>query len=614
MKETKETAMFEWVSARVQGKFEKRRLLKEAEEKERKRVEEAKKDLESRDEKCRARRYGKLLGEMLVEADVINTDQLEMALAEQRRARKMIGEVLISLGFTSEKIIVEAVGRQTGIAYVRVPREPIAPNLLKLVPEEVCRQHRMVPLGIEGSIIKLAMANPFDVVAMDTIRDCTCLEPFPFIAPWGDIAAAIEKSFFTIESFDETFEKLIASAEARVGSDEKDAVSRGPLVELVDQLILRAVEERATDIHIEPEEMIVRVRYRIDSVLQPGAMIPKKLQSAISARIKVMAGLNISESRLPQDGCIRFSIKGRQIDLRVSTLLCHFGEDIVLRVLDRASGVLSMDRLGLFPDDLGKFERIVERPHGIILVTGPTGSGKTTTLYAALSKLDYIDVNIMTIEDPIEYELTLVRQSQVNVNTGITFASGLRAILRHDTDIILVGEIRDEETAEMRVRAAMTGHLVFSTVHTNAALDAVSILVGLKVEPLLITDAMVAVVSQRLARAVCPKCQKRVPAPEDRRAELEAAAEKEDIAWDGMVAEPVGCLECRFRGFHGRTGLFEIFEMGRETEDIILHRGSREELAACARHNGMRTMREDGLRRVITHNLSLEELDRVVEK
>jgi len=553
------------------------------------------------------------LGSLLVEAGCINNDQLEMALAEQRRTRGLLGDVLVGLGFATEETISEAVGRQTGIAFTRVAREPIAPNLLKLCPEEMCRRHRLVPLGIEGSVLKLGMANPFDVVALDSIRASTGLVPYPSIAPWTDIAAAIEKSFSSIESFDETFEKLIASAEARVGSDEKEAVARGPLVELVDQLILRAVEERATDIHVEPEEMVVRVRYRIDSVLQPGPMIPKKLQTAIAARVKVMAGLNISENRLPQDGRIRFSIKGRQVDLRVSTFLCNFGENIVLRVLDRASVVLSLEKLGLFADDQGKLERLISRPHGIVLVTGPTGSGKTTTLYASLSKLNTIDVNIMTIEDPIEYELTLVRQSQVNVKAGITFASGMRAILRQDPDIVLIGEMRDEETAQMAVRAAMTGHLVFSTLHTNTAVGCIPRLIDMHVEPLLLIDTIIAVIGQRLSRVVCPKCHRRVPCPADRRPELQAAAAKEGIEWDGTVAEPVGCHDCRFRGFHGRNALFEIFEMNSEAQDLILKKHYGAELAAAGRRAGMRTMYDDGVRRVLTHRLTIEELDRVID-
>lgn len=554
----------------------------------------------------------RMLGEILLEEGSINTDQLEMALAEQKRTRNLLGEVLVSLGFATEEMIARAISRQTGIAYIDLPHEPVAPNLLKLTAEEICRRHRLVPLGIEGSILKIAMANPFDVVALDTIRASTCLMPFPFIAQWSDIARVIEMSFSTIESFDETFEKLIGSAEARVGSDEKEAVARGPLVELVDQLILRAVGERATDLHIEPEEMIVSVRYRIDSVLQPGPMIPKPLQAAIAARIKIMAGLNISENRMPQDGRVIFNIKGRRIDLRVSTVRTNFGEKIVLRVLDPVTAIFSMERMGLFPDDHAKFERVIERPHGIILVTGPMRSGITTTVYAALSKLNTIDVSIMTIEDPIEYNLPLISQTNVDARTHTTFASNLRVLLRQDPDILFVGELPDAETAQMAMRAATTGHLVFSTLKTDSAVDAIMRLMEMKIEPLMISDAVVAVVSQRLVRVVCQKCQKRVKVPEDRRLELEYAALKGNIVWDGMVVEPEGCHDCRFRGFHGHRPLFEMLEMNREIEKFILRKCTRDELLEYVKRNGMRTIRESGLRRVLTHELSLGEFDRVV--
>ena len=553
------------------------------------------------------------IGEMLLESGAIGQDQLEMALAEQRRTKNLLGEVLVNLGFASEDLVAQAVADQTGIPLGVVPKDPLPPELRKLIPEDIARKHRLLPLAVEGNELRLAMANPFDVVALDLIRATTGLIPLPSIAPWGRILEAIERNFVQRESFDETFERLIVAAEARVGKDIDEDVTHGPLVELVDQLIVRAVEERATDIHIEPEEVVVRIRYRIDSILQPGPMIPKKLQTAIAARIKVMSGLNIAESRVPQDGRIRFGIKGRQIDLRVSTFLCNYGENIVLRVLDKASVVLSLDKLGFLADDLETFNRLIEKPHGIIFVTGPTGSGKTTTLYAALAKLNTIDVNIMTIEDPIEYEINLIRQSQVNEKAGITFAGGLRAIMRQDPDVVLIGETRDEETASMATRAAMTGHLVFTTLHTNTAAGAVSRIVDLDVEPLLVADTVIASIGQRLIRLVCPKCKTLVPAPPERRAELEAAAEREHMDWDGLVPEPKGCPSCRFRGYHGRSGLFEIFEMTREAQDLVLHHHYGAELTRLARAQGMRTMYEDGLRRIILKSCTLDEVDRVIE-
>jgi type II secretory ATPase GspE/PulE/Tfp pilus assembly ATPase PilB-like protein len=554
------------------------------------------------------------LGQLLLASGAIQEDQLELALAEQRRTRSLLGETLISLGFSSEQTIAETVSAQTGIPFVRVQAEPIAPELLKMVPEDVCRKHRLVPLGTEGSVLRLAMANPFDVVAVDYVRTTTGLIPFPSIAPWGEIVKAIERHFARQDSFSDAFEDLISAAEARADDLDAEEVAGGPLVDLVDQLIIRAAEERATDIHIEPEEQVIRVRYRVDSILQPGPTVPKKLQSAVSARIKVMAGLNVAESRVPQDGRIRFSIKGRNVDLRVSTFLCNFGENIVLRLLDKSSVVLSLEKLGLLPDDLAKMERFLNKPHGIILVTGPTGSGKTTTLYASLAKLNTIDVNIMTIEDPIEYEMNLIRQSQVNVKAGITFATGLRALLRQDPDIILIGEMRDTETATMAVRAAMTGHMVFSTLHTNTAVGAVNRLVDMGVDPLLVSDTVIAAIGQRLGRLACPKCKELVPCPDVRKAELEEAAVREKIEWDGMVAEARGCVECKMRGYKGRGALYEFFEMTHAAKALILARKFGQDLADLAHNEGMRSMYDDGLRRVLLHIMTISELDRVIDK
>lgn len=557
------------------------------------------------------------LGSLLVEAGCINNDQLEMALAEQKRTRKLLGEVLVSLGFATEETIAEAISRQTGIEYLRVPAEPIAPNILKLVPEELCRRYRMVPLGIEGSILKIAMANPFDVVALDTIRASTGLEPLPFIAPWGDIAAAIEKSFSTAESYDGTFDILAASAEARASQDdegEQKAAGHEPLIEIVNQLILRAVNERATHLHIEPEENVVRVRFRVDSEMRIGPMIPKKLGTAVATRLKLMAGLDISENRRPQDGRIHLSVKGREIVLRLTTTLANFGENIVVRVLDRANALRPLEKMGLFPDDHGKLKRALGRKSGLILVTGPANSGKTTLLYALLAKLNDIDVNVMTVEDPIECVLTLARQTAVDHRAGITCADGLRAILRQNPDIIMIGELGDAETAQLATRAAAAGRLVLSTMPVGAAADAVPRLIGMGVDPLLLSDALIAVTSQRLARAICPRCYKRVPAPEEYMAELEAAAEKENIGWDGMVAEPVGCHDCDFRGLHECVPLFEIFEVTPGAQNLIARKCDKAELAACAESSGMRTLYQDGLRRVLTHKITPETLDWITNR
>jgi len=555
------------------------------------------------------------LGQMMLASGELKEDQLEMALAEQRRTRNLLGEVLVALGFATEESVARKVSEQTGIPFLEaVAGRQVETTLLKLVSEEVCRRHKLIPLEVEPAGLRLAMTNPFDVVALDTVRQSTSLAPLPAIATWAQIQKAIERNFNSSESFDEQFERLITAAQSRpVDGAGEEELSRGPLVELVDQIIARAADERATDIHIEPEELVTRVRYRIDSILQPGPMIPRKLQTGIVARIKVMAGLNIAENRVPQDGRIRFMLKGRQIDLRVSTFLCNHGENVVLRLLDKASVVLSLDKIGFLPDDLGKFDRLIERPHGIILVTGPTGSGKTTTLYAALSKLNTIDVNIMTIEDPIEYEINLIRQSQVNTKAGITFATGLRALLRQDPDIILIGEMRDTETAQMAVRAAMTGHLVFSTLHTNTAAGAVNRVVDMGVEPLLVSDTVIAAIGQRLSRLVCPHCREREDAPQARRRELERTAEREGLDWDGKVAVPRGCPECRFRGYHGRAALFEIFEMTREAQDLVMKRDYGPALVRLAREQGMRSMYDDGLRRVLMGTHTLEELDRVIE-
>ena len=543
------------------------------------------------------------LGERLIDAGVLTPEQLRIALKEQKRSREMLGQILIRLGFVSDEQLQQVLAQQAGAVQRNLAFVEIDPEAVRLLPEEVARRHKVIPIRREEGILTVAMVDTFDVVAVDAVQNATGLDVNVIAASEKDVLEAINTHYVDEGSLDEVIDRALAEISGR---DPGEAAGEdAPVIRMVNQIILGAVREGATDIHLEPDRSTLRVRYRVDGTLQQRTLIPKDLQASVIARIKIMADLNIAESRVPQDGKIRFPVGKKDVDLRVSTLPTIHGENVVLRVLDKSKVVLSLEDLGFSPQNLKIFREAIHRPHGIILVTGPTGSGKTTTLYTALSHINSLDKKICTLEDPVEYQLSLIRQTQINEDVGMTFASGLRALLRQDPDVILVGEMRDTETAEMAIRAALTGHLVFSTLHTNDAAGALPRLVDMGIEPYLLASSMVLVLAQRLVRTICPDCKEPYQVPAEDLQTL-GLAEMEGFSF----YRGAGCAKCGGTGYRGRSAIYELMPITEEIHDLILQGASDSEIRKCAIRQGMTTMRNDGLKKVVVGMTTIDEVVR----
>ncbi len=545
------------------------------------------------------------LGATLVQDGWITEEQLNLGLRESKRNKVMLGQTLIHLGFISEKLLAHylAEGTQTGI--VDLTTTFIPPEILDLIPYELATQLQVLPISTKGKVLNLAMADPLNIIAVDTIERRTGLNVATQTAPAQELAEAIERHYDHSESIKQLLDELSAQGLSNIG---EDASRDAPMIRLCNQLITAAIQARVTDIHIEPEEQYLRIRYRVDGVLTKELLIPKPLQAPIIARMKLMANLNLTEKRTPQDGRIAFALGSRRIDLRVSTLPTNFGESIVLRILDKGSLKLEFRALGFTSKDQSRMKSIIQKPHGIILVTGPTGSGKTTTLYTALRHINAKEKSVFTLEDPIEYQMPMIRQTQINPDIDMTFAAGLRALLRQDPDVILVGEIRDHETAELAIRAALTGHLVFSTLHTNDALGAIPRLIDMGIEPFLLASALAAVAGQRLVRCICPDCKVertdsakvlgefKVTLPENAPAQL----------WKGN-----GCTSCAKTGYKGRAGIYEIIEITDEIHGPIVNGMDMGSLRALIHKQGMPTMFQDGIQKALKGLTTVEEVIRV---
>jgi type IV pilus assembly protein PilB len=575
------------------------------------------------------------LGERLINAGFLTNEQLDLALKEQKRTSELLGEVLVGLGFLPQDAVTSAIAAEAGAHHIELKNYPsIEPEVLELVPESFARQYILIPLSINDGCLVVAMENVFDVVTVDKLQRLTNCMVEAVSAIETDIVKAIDHFYkgdeasiytgITGESYEnESLEESIRMAQSECGVPIADSgiapnaatadlisefrTPHSEVVRLVDQLITMGLRENATDVHIEPEEKLLRVRYRIDGVLQSGPSLPKSLQSAITVRIKIMSSMNISETRLPQDGRTMFNVGKREIDLRVSTYPTVWGENLALRILQKENLVRGLEHLGISHANLMLFRKIIEKPYGIVLVTGPTGSGKTTTLYSTLSYLNSLSKNIITIEDPVEYKLSVIRQSQINVKAGLTFPIGLRAILRQDPDIIFVGEIRDYETAEVAVRAALTGHLVFSTLHTNDAMGAIPRLLDMKVEPFLLASSPIAVIAQRLVRVICNNC-KTLTSPDY--ALLDETGWT-DTAKDVSLYKGKGCASCSRTGYKGRIGIFELLVNAPKVNELIARKTGIDEIKAAASLQGMKTLREDGLEKVRSGITTLEEVIRV---
>ncbi len=556
-----------------------------------------------------------LLGEMLVERGIITAEQLELGLREHLKSNEFLGATLIKLGFVSEEQILPVLSRKLNIDYVHIQSLTLDPEIIKKVPAKFAYHYKLIPIKIEGNALIVAVTDPLDVNVLDDVKLLLGVAVKPVLAGEKDILEAIKK-YYGVGA--ETIEQMIdenglkEKKEVSSTEDIQDAAVDASIIKFVNQILLQAYRDRATDIHIESYEDEVKVRYRIDGILY-NADVPatiKHFHSAIISRIKIMANLNIAEKRLPQDGRIKVKVGENELDLRVSILPTQYHESVVIRILS-PSMLYSLAELGLSPGHLKILENSIKKPHGIIFVTGPTGSGKTTTLYACLSKINTADKKIITIEDPIEYQLRGVTQIQVHPKIGLTFAQGLRSMLRHDPDVMMVGEVRDYETAEITIRVALTGHLVFSTLHTNDAAGAVTRLLDMGVEPFLVSSSVECFIAQRLVRLICPKCKNLVKPKEEIIKEFALA--DTDISRINFY-EGKGCEFCKFTGYKGRTGIYEFLVINDEMRAMVLQRTSSNLIKKKATQLGMCTLRQDGWDKIKKGLTTVSEVIRVTQQ
>jgi type IV pilus assembly protein PilB len=556
----------------------------------------------------------KRLGEILVESGAITAAQCAEALVEQRQSGRQLGEILVDKGFADESALLKALAQQSGLPHVWLRRGLVDPKAVGTVPQEKARLYGVMPMFKVLDTLTLAVADPNQLPAFDDLQKTTGCRIQLVLSRRSDIQAAIDEYYAKdvrlddfITSLDDNAIQLVENRTEERYENIAELAGESPIVNLVNLIILKAVKEGASDIHIEPNRGKLRIRYRLDGVLYE-VMTPKlELHPAIVSRLKIMANLDIAEHRLPQDGRIQVYLEGRLVDLRFSSMPSIFGEKVVLRILDRAGAILDIDRLGLGTATLAAMRDVLRKPYGLLLVTGPTGSGKTTTLYAALAMLNTLEKSIVTIEDPVEYQLDIVNQNQVNPPIGLTFATILKHALRQDPDILMIGEIRERDTADIAIQAALTGHLVLSTLHTNDAPSAISRLLDMGVEPFRISSSLLAVVAQRLLRTLCPDCKAPYYPSLD---ELRALGFE---AHDGVrLYRAVGCDRCYDSGYRGRVGIYEMLSVDRELQALVLERPSIDALRRHRAADRLPTLYEEGREKVLAGLTSMEELARVV--
>ncbi|MBT2727063.1 Flp pilus assembly complex ATPase component TadA [Bacillus sp. ISL-75] len=548
------------------------------------------------------RQTRKRLGDLLIEEGLITPEQLQSTLDEKDSGQK-IGDALIQRGYLTEQQLVEVLEYQLGIPQVSLFQYPFDTNLFSLLSKETAKRNLIIPLKREGNKLFVAMANPMDFIVIDDLRLSTGFHIEPAIATKDDILRTINKYYDIDDGLDELLDELPQNDRGR-NDDVTDQNS--PIVRLVNQILSNAVIQRASDIHIDPQETKVVVRYRVDGVLRNERILPRNMQSVLTARIKIMSNLDITEHRVPQDGRIKLNLDFHPVDLRVSTLPTVYGEKIVMRLLDMGSTLNDLNKLGFNALNMKRFTEMIEKPTGIVLITGPTGSGKSSTLYAALNKLNSEAVNIITVEDPVEYQLEGINQIQVNTNVGMTFAAGLRSILRQDPNIIMVGEIRDKETAEVAIRASLTGHLVLSTLHTNDSIGTVTRLIDMGVEPFLLASSLSGIVAQRLVRKVCRDCAE-IQEPSKREIEI--------FAKRGMRIEKItrgkGCSSCSMTGYKGRLALHEVLVINDEMSRAMMNGESFQKLKELANKNKTIFLLDDGLLKIKQGLTTTEEVLKV---
>ncbi|HTN43287.1 MAG TPA: type IV-A pilus assembly ATPase PilB [Nitrospiria bacterium] len=555
------------------------------------------------------------LGKVLTAARVISEEQLQKALLVQKKEGGHLGSILVKMSFIEEDKLLKLLSQHYGIPSIDLSKTPIDPAVTKLVPVEVVHKYHVIPVKRSGATLSLAMADPTNVFAVDDIKFMTGYEIEPMIASDTAVMTAIAKSYDVsskqlqtvlkdMETLDDSNLSVIHEEEVDI-NQLKAEVEDAPVVKLANLILVEAIKKKVSDIHIEPYEKSFRVRYRLDGSLYEVMAPPKKLQAALTSRLKIMASLDIAERRLPQDGRIKMKFEDKEVDLRVSSLPCLFGEKIVMRLLDKSNLTLDMTKLGFEPNALEDFMKAISSPYGMVLVTGPTGSGKTTTLYSALNSINSIDVNIMTAEDPVEYNLMGINQVQMKDEIGLNFAAALRSFLRQDPDIIMVGEIRDYETAEIGVKAALTGHLVLSTLHTNDAPSTINRLLNMGIEPFLVASSVVLILAQRLVRRICKDCKEVDKIPVQT---LVKGGMTEEEAKNAVCYKGKGCQTCSDTGYKGRVALYEVMPIGEEVRELVLQGASADEIKKRAIGAGMKTLRMSGLAKVREGSTTLEEI------
>jgi type IV pilus assembly protein PilB len=558
------------------------------------------------------------LGQILLDEGYVTREQLERGIQMQQRSGGHLGRILVDIGAATEEKLAQALSIQWGMAVVDLSAESIDPDAVKLIPQHLALRYKVIPIGKNKRSLKLAIADPLNVPALDDVRLVTGLDIEPVIAPEEAITAAIAQHYSgSIDLMDEAVKHAVG-LDLEVSEDRGEEISldrlrtmveEAPVVRVVNLLINQAVADGASDIHIEPQKRNVQVRYRVDGMLRDVMNAPKAVQAGLVSRVKIMANLDIAERRVPQDGRIHVTVDNKEFDLRVSTLPTVFGEKVVMRLLDQSSTRLGLNKLGFAPATLDTWQQMIAKPYGMILVSGPTGSGKTTTLYSTLHRLNTADKNILTVEDPVEYQLARVNQVQVNPRAGVTFASALRSFLRQDPDIIMVGEIRDRETAEIAIQASLTGHLVLSTIHTNDAPTAATRLVDMGIEPFLISSSVIGILAQRLVRTICRNCHEAYHPPVEALHRLGVdPKEGEDV----VFYRGKGCDRCKGSGYRGRMAVFELMTMSDAVRDLILRGASATAIRDQAIQEGMRTLRDDGVLKVLEGITTVDELLRVV--
>jgi type II secretion system protein E len=560
-----------------------------------------------------------LIGQVLIEEGIITPQQLERGLREQKKTNEFICTTLIKLGFAPEEKIFAILSAHLKIPYLKIKNLDIEPLIIQKVPARFASHYKIIPVDFKDNVLTIAMTDPLDVRTLDDVGLLLGLEVKGVLASEPEILEAIRK-YYGVGA--ETIERMISKEtqgkelvpEARKVEDLEGMAEDASIIKFVNQVFSEAIKDRATDIHLEPFQDELRVRFRIDGILYD-INIPETLkyfQPAIVSRVKIMSQLDIAERRLPQDGRIKIKVNEEELDLRVSVIPTAFGEAVHIRILS-SRFFLELEKLGLLTQDLKIIEEIIKKPHGIIFVTGPTGSGKSTTLYASLSRINSEAIKIITIEDPIEYQMRGVNQIQVLPKIGLNFAAGLRHILRHDPDVIMVGEVRDYETAEIAIRSALTGHLVFSTLHTNDASGAVTRLLDMGVEPFLVSSSLECLIAQRLVRCICPKCKVPVKSKEEILREIKRDINL-DLKKEIEIYEGKGCEACRFTGYHSRTGIYEILLVTEPIRELVLARASSQQIKQKAISQGMRTLRQDGLQKVLLGLTTYSEVIRVTQQ